>query len=53
MLRKKFKNIRVGYRRYLKKLKSIPSGSGRDAVPVPKDFASLDRLQQYISQIYR
>ena len=46
---KKFKNIRTGYGRYLKKLKSIPSGSGRDAVPVPKDFAGLDWLQQYIS----
>jgi len=48
--KKKFKNIRTGYGRYLKKLKSIPSGSGRDAVPVPKDFAGLDWLQQYISQ---
>ena len=49
MRRKNFKNIRTGYGRYLKKLKSIPSGSGRDAVPVPKDFAGLDWLQQYIS----
>ena len=47
---KKIKNIRTGYRRYLKKLKSIPSGSGRAAVPVRKDFASLDRLQQYKPQ---
>ena len=46
---KKIKNIRAGYRIYLKKLKSISSGSGRDAVPLPKDFAGLDRLQQYIS----
>lgn len=46
---KKFKNIRTGYGRYLKKVKSIPSGSGRDAVPVPKDFAGLDWLQKYIS----
>ena len=47
--KKKFKNIRTGYGRYLKKLKSIPSGSGRDAVPVPKDVAGLDWLQLYIS----
>ena len=46
---KKIKNIRNGYGRYLKKLKSIPSGSGRDAVPVAKDFAGLHWLQQYIS----
>ena len=32
---KKFKNVRTGYRRYLKKVKAIPSGSGRDAVPTP------------------
>ena len=46
---KKFKNITTGYGRYLKKVKSIPSGSGRDAVPVPKDFAGLVWLQQYMS----
>ena len=45
---KKFKNMRIGYGRYLKKLTSIPSGSGRDAVLLPKDFAGLDWLQQYI-----
>ena len=33
----------------MNKVKSIPLGSGRDAVPVPKDFAGLDWLQQYIS----
>ena len=46
---KKFKNIRTGYGRYLRKLKSFLSGFGRDAVPVRKDFAGLDWLQQYIS----
>ena len=28
----KFRNIRTAYGRYLKRLKTIPSGSGRDAV---------------------
>ena len=46
---KKFKNVRTGYGRYLKKVKAIPSGSGRDAVPTPKDFAGLDWLKKYIS----
>ena len=46
---KKFKNVRTGYGRYLKNVKAIPSGSGRDAVPTPKDFAGLEWLQKYIS----
>ena len=46
---KKFENVRTGYGRYLKKVKAIPSGSGRDAVPTPKDFAGLEWLQKYIS----
>ena len=29
----KFRNIRTVYGRYLKRLKTLPSGSGRDAVP--------------------
>jgi len=29
----KFRNIRTAYGRYLKRLKTLPSGSGRDAVP--------------------
>ena len=29
-------------------LKAIPSGSGIDAVPTPKDFAGLEWLQKYI-----
>ena len=33
----------------MKKVKSIPSGSGSDAVPVPKDFPGLVWLQQYMS----
>ena len=46
---KKFKNIRTAYGRYLKKVKAIPSGSGRDAVPVPKEFLNLDWLAGFIS----
>ena len=45
----KIENVRTGYGRYLKKVKAIPSGSGRDAVPTPKDFAGLEWLQKYIS----
>ena len=43
---KKILNVRTGYGRYLKKVKAIPSGSGRDAVPTPKDFAGLEWLQK-------
>ena len=32
----KLKNIRSAYTRFLKRKKSTPSGSGRDAVPTPK-----------------
>ena len=32
---KKFKNVKTGYGRYLKKVKAIPSGSGRGPVPTP------------------
>ena len=46
---KKSKNVRTGYGRYLKKVNAIPSGSGRDAVPTPKDFTGLEWLQKYIS----
>ena len=38
---KKYKNIRSSYGRWLRKSKQVPSGSGRDAVPVPGDFANL------------
>ena len=46
---RKIENVRIGYGRYLKKVKAIPLGSGRDAVPKPKDFAGLEWLQKYIS----
>ena len=46
---KKIENVRTGYGRYLKKVEAIPSGSGRDVVPTPKDFAGLEWLQKYIS----
>ena len=35
----KFRNIRTVYGRYLKRLKTLPSGSGRDAVPHINKFA--------------
>ena len=38
-----------GYGRYQKKVKAIRSGSVRNAVPTPKDFAGLEWLQKYIS----
>ncbi|XP_046848019.1 uncharacterized protein LOC124441589 [Xenia sp. Carnegie-2017] len=46
---KKYKNIRTSYVRYLKKMKNVPSGSGRDAVPIPGEFANLEWLKQHIS----
>ena len=46
---KKYENVRTGYGRYLKKAKTIPSGSGGDVIPTPKDFAGLEWLQKYIS----
>jgi len=36
----RFRNIRTAYGRYLKRLKTLPSGSGRDAVP--REFQSLE-----------
>ena len=45
---KKFKNVRTAYGRHLKKVKSIPSGSGRDAVPTPREFASIGWLDKHI-----
>lgn len=44
---KKYKNIRTSYGRYVKRMKTIPSGSGRNAVP--KEFVNLDWLQGHIS----
>ena len=37
------------YTRYLKRVKNVPSGSGRDAVPKARDFANLEWLDQHIS----
>ena len=47
---KKYKNIRTAYGRYLRKKKSIPSGSGRDVAPIPSEFANLDWLVTHINQ---
>ena len=46
---KKYKNIRTSYTHYLKKVKSVPSGSGRDAVPKTGKFANLQWLDQHIN----
>ena len=43
----KFRNIRTAYGRYLKRLKRIPSGSGRDAVP--REFQNLEWLNPHIA----
>ena len=45
---KKYKNIRTAYGQYLKKKKSVSSGSGRDAVP-PQEFTNLDWLANHIN----
>ena len=47
---KKYKNIRTAYGRFLRKRKAIPSGSGRDVVPVPGEFSNLGWLNRFISQ---
>ncbi len=46
---KRLKNIRSSYGRYLKKVKNIPSGSGRDAIPSPNEFKHLDWLKPLIA----
>ena len=38
----------VTYGRYLKRRKSVPPGSGRDAVPIPREFENLRRLSVHI-----
>jgi len=43
----KFRNIRTAYGRYLKRLKTVPSGSGRDAVP--REFQNLEWLNPHIA----
>ena len=47
---KKYKNLRTAYGRYLRKKRSVPSGSGRDAVPSPAEFSNLDWLANHINQ---
>ena len=45
---KKFPNVRAAYGRYLKGRKSVPSGPGRDAVPIPREFVHLEWLSVHI-----
>ena len=45
----KFPNTRTVYGRYLKRLKTLPSGSGRDAVP--REFQNLQWLNPHINKI--
>ena len=47
--KKEYKNIRTAYGRYLRKRKSVPSDFGRDAIPIPLQFAHLKWLSPYIS----
>ena len=48
--RKKYKNVRTAYGRYLKKRKSVTSGSGRYAVLSP-EFNNLDSSHEVLSPI--
>ena len=43
----KFRKIRTAYGRYLKRLKTLPSGSVRDAVP--REFQNLEWLNPHIA----
>ena len=45
---KKFRDIRTAYGHYLKQQNSVPSGSGRDAVPIPCKFVNLEWLSVHI-----
>ena len=45
---KKFRNVRTAYGRYLKRRKSVPSGSGQDAVPIPREFVNFEWLSVHI-----
>ena len=48
---KRYKNIRTAYGRHLRKRKSVPSRSGRDAVPVVSPaFINLGWLESHITQ---
>ena len=46
---KRCKNCRTSYGRYLKKLNSVPSVSGRNAIPTPAKFANLEWLNNHIN----
>ena len=45
---KKFRDVRTAYGRYLRRRKSVPSGSGRNAVPIPREFVNLEWLSVHI-----
>ena len=44
----KFRNVRTAYTRFLRKKKTVPSGSGREASKVPTEFENLEWLSSYI-----
>ena len=46
---RRYKNCRTSYGRYLKKRKSVPSGSRRNAVPAPAEFVNLEWLNNHIN----
>ena len=46
---RRYKNCSTSYGRYLKKRKSVPSGSGPNAVPTPAEFANLEWLNNHIN----
>ena len=46
---RRYKNCRTSYGRHLKKRKSVPSGSGRNAVSTPAEFANLWWLNNQIN----
>ena len=45
---KKFRNVRTACGRDLKGRKNVPSGSGRNAVPIPREFVNLEWLSVHI-----
>ena len=46
---RRYKNCHTSCGRYLKKRKSVSSGSGRNAVPLPAEFANLEWLNNHIN----
>ena len=44
----KFKNIQSAYTQFLHKVKSTPSGSGKQAIPTLREFANLEWLACFI-----